>query len=180
MSDTAIDNLDWVEGTPNAPGIKSVVYGAPKRWIEAWPAIGADEVTYEGSFTMVEGQTFKRIGVADEKSPVDGEGQGERFNETVLNKANIVTPLTNKKATAFATQANRDDMVYLVEEKGQSGTYRVVGHPDFRTTTKPSIKLGDSSTSEKSTTLVAECTDFVLLPFYEGSIETDEGILNQP
>lgn len=174
-----LDNLDWQEGVANVPGIKAVVYAAKKSEIATWPTMAADEVSYTGSFTMVENKTFKRIGIVVKKSPVTSEPQGEEFNETFLNKGTFVSALTGEAARKAATQATKDDLVYLIEEQGQSGSYGVIGHKDFRTITRAALALGDAPTSEKSTTFTVECTDPIMLPIYTGTIDTDDGVINE-
>ncbi len=176
------ENLDWADGAVNIPGIRPVVFYAPKSSISVWPKIvdaPADseaEVTYSGSFAMVADKTWKRLSLLDEKSPVTAEPQGEQSSMSFLVKGTLKVPLTNKKATAFAKYANNDDFVYLIQEK--MGEFRVIGNDMFRTKTTVNLALGGAPTEERATTLEVSCTDPIPGPYYDGSIVTDAGDIN--
>ncbi len=176
-------NLDWVDGNTSIPGIYNNAYCIPKSDIATWPilpaapATDAEEVTYDGSFSLVALKTWKKINCIADKSPVTCETQGEYRSQTFLNKGTLKTSLTTEGATAFAKKANNADMVYLVREK-DSGKWRLLGNDMFNTITKPSIAIGGGPTSERGTTLEIEVTDAIPMPFYDGSIVTDEGDIN--
>lgn len=172
----AYDNLDWVEGGVNLPGIRPVLYYIPKAHLASFPAMGADGVTYSGNFTLVDTNKFKTINCIDIKSPVSSEGQGEVRCKSFLNKATIVIALTEEKATAFAKKANNDDLVYVVQTK--EGKYRVLGNEMFSTNTTVKQNLGGAPTDEKGTTIEIEVTDASPAPFYTGEIVTDAGTVN--
>ena len=174
----AYDNLAWSEGQANVPGIKSFVYAIPKADIAGWPTYNAATNSYEGDFTLADGKTFKSIILSEGKSSVNSESQGEVHNATFNNKGTYTTPLAEEKASAFANQANNDDLLYLFQEKGVVGKFRVIGNQDFRAITKPSYASGDGPTSERASTFNVEVTDQYQLPFYSGAIITDEGDVN--
>lgn len=169
-------NLDWVEGGVNLPGIRPVLYYIPKAHIVAFPTMAEDAVVYVGNFTLVAEKKFKRINCIDVKSPVTSEGQGEIRCKSFLNKATIVTALTDETATAHAKKANNDDLVYIIQEK--TGKYRVLGNEMFSTNTTVKQNLGGAATDEKGTTIEIEVADGSPAPFYTGVIPTDDGDIN--
>jgi hypothetical protein len=176
-------NLDWTDGQVSIPGIYRDLYYIPKGDISTWPTLPAnpaseaEEVTYEGSFTLGEAKTWKKINCIDIKSPVTCEPQGEIRSQTFLNKLTVVTALNEEKATAFAKLANNTDIVYLVREKN-SGQWRLIGNEMFQTNTRPMVNIGGDPTGEKGTTLEIEVTDPIPAPFYDGAIVTDDGDIN--
>lgn len=176
------DNLDWADGQKSIPGIRPIVYGIAKNKITTWPTFAAApatasaKVTYVGSFVLEALATWKRINVITDKSPVEAESQGETRCKSFLNKATFVTALTEEKATAFAMDANNDDLVYLVQEK--EGKYRVLGNEMFNTVTSVNLKIGDAPTGEKGITINVEVSDAMPAPFYIGAIVTDDGTIN--
>ncbi len=177
------ENLDWQDGNVSIPGIYENAYYIPKSDIVSWPAViaspvtAADEVTLAGAFTLVLDKTWKKINHIDGKANVTCEAQGEIRSQTFLNKATFKTSLTNEEATSFAKAANNANIVYLVQEKN-SGKWRVLGNAMFNTVTKPSLAIGGEATSERGLSIEVEVTDSIPLPFYNGSIMTDDGEIN--
>ncbi len=175
-------NLDWNDGQVNIPGIRPVVFYIPKNHIAVHAVINpaaataVEDVTYVGSHTLVEGKTWKRLSLLDEKSPVTFEPQGEQSSRSFLNKSTLKVPLTEEQAASFAKRANNDDFVYLVQEK--MGKYRQIGNDMFRTSTTVLTALGGAPTDERAMTLEVSCTDGIPGPYYDGSIVTDDGDVN--
>jgi len=176
-------NLNWVPGTKNIPGIHQDVYAIPKEDIVAWPTLPAvsvtsigELVTYVGSFTLAATAKFKKIGVISDKSNIDGKSQGSKPSKTFLNQIVMQHPGAGADASAFAMQANNDDLVYLAKDNG--GKFRVIGNEMFPTNTEADQKLGGSPTDEMGTTMTVTVTDIAPALFYEGEIVTDDGIIN--
>lgn len=176
------NNLDWEEGKAAAPGIRPVLYYIPKSDIVSWPSFVADpttsaqEVTYDGGFTLDTDKTWKRINCIAIKSPLTSEPQGEIRSKTFMNKLTVVTALTDEDATAFAKDANNDDLVYIVQEK--LGKYRVVGNELWNTETKVSQNTGGAPTDEVGTNLEIEVSDLMPAPFFDHEIVHADGIVN--
>lgn len=175
------ENLKWQEGSKNLPGIRRTLYYISKQDITTWPTLNedavtaAERVTYSGSFTLADAKNFKTLDVVMRKSQPTSEAQGELEASSVLNKLSLMHAGTEEDAVDFQRQGNRDDIVYIFEDK--NGKFRVVGSEHFRTSTRVNLDLGSEPSSEKGTTIEVEATD-VCLPFYEGSIMTDEGDAN--
>lgn len=176
------DSQDWCQGRPILPGIKQRVYFIPKRDIVKFPklpekpATSAAQVTYEGSFTLAADAHWKHIDLLVSKSPVSSEQQGNAGSVTSLNKATLLHPGIEEAATAFAMNANNDDLVYLVQTK--NGKWRVLGNDMYQTSTKVAQNLGADVTDEVGTTIEVEVTDICPAPFYTGEITTEDGVIN--
>ncbi|MFZ4546878.1 MAG: hypothetical protein ACOYN4_05570 [Bacteroidales bacterium] len=175
--------LDWAVGTTNLPGIREAVYAIAKRDIVEWPTLPATFVTtmgemvkYVGDFTLAANAKFQRIGIIVDKSPVDGKSQGVRPSKTFLNQVVLQHPGVEEDASAFAMQANNDDLVYLVQTK--KAKWRVIGNEMYQTETAIDQKLGGAATDEMGTTLTVTCTDVAPGLFYTGEIVTEDGTIN--
>ena len=177
------DNLGWTDGQHSVPGIYPKVYFIPKSKILIWPvmaenpASAAQEVTFQGDFTLAELATWKEINCIDVKSQPTSEPQGEIRCVSVNNKLTIVISLTEEKASAFCKLANNTDLVYLFRER-DSGKWRVVGSEMFTTLTKAGLNVGSAPTGERGVTIEVEATDIIPFPFYNGAIVTDDGDVN--
>lgn len=177
-------NLDWNPGQKNVPGISEDVYAISKAEILAWPTLPAvfvanigELVTYSGNFTLELAAKWKKVGVIAEKSNLDGKSQGTKPSKTFLNQIVMQHPGAGADASAYAMQANNDDLVYLAKENN-TGKYRVVGNEMFPTNTEADQKLGGSPTDEMGTTLTVTVTDVAPALYYTGAIITDDGIIN--
>lgn len=172
-------SLDWCQGEVIIPGIRQRVYYIPKRHIVKWPVLpatgekAADIVTYKGDFLLAADKKWLGLDVLSDKSPVTSETQGEIPSVTTLNKATFKHPGVKTAVTAFAKQANNDDLVYLIETK--EGEFRVLGNRMFNTSTKVNTAIGGSATDDAGTTIEIEITDLCPAPFYVGNIETEAG-----
>lgn len=180
---TNFDNLDWTDGQKSIPGIYSEAYYIPKSKITVWPVLPAapasasEEVTYVGDFTLAALAAWKRLNCIDVKSKPQSEPQGEIRCKSYSNKLNLVSSLTEEKATAFAKLAANTDLVWLFREK-DSGKYRVVGSEMFLTETKVGMNIGDVPTGEKGITVEVISSDVAPFLFYAGAIVTDDGDVN--
>lgn len=175
------ENLDWQEGTKNLPGFKKIGYYIDKKQIIGWPTLNekattaAERVTYAGKFTLAADAKFKKLVLIQRKGSLTSEPQGEGESASVLVKLSAKHAGTKEEAVDLQMQGIRDDLLYIV--KDMDNKYRVIGSEDFRTSTKVNIDLGGDATSEKGTTIEAECTD-VCMPFYDNEILTDAGDVN--
>ena len=176
-------NLDWTDGQHSVPGIYPILYFIEKSKITAWPtlaevpATAAEEVTYQGDFTLAEAAVWKEINCIDIKSETTAEAQGEIRCVSVNNKIKIVTSLTNEEATAFQKIGNNTDLVYIIRER-DSRKYRVCGSELFTTYSRANLQIGSNPTGERGLTIEVESTDIIAFPFYEGAIITSDGDQN--
>lgn len=176
-------SLEWCEGAPNLPGIRRDVYVIAKRDIVKFPERITEYTTdmaeiakLAGSFVLAESKTWMVLNVIVDRSPVTVETQGTKPSKSFINRATFVHPGVEEEAAAFCALANNDDYVYIIQTK--PGKYRVIGNDMYQTETNPSQNLGATATDEIGTTLEVSVTDSIPAPFYEGQIETPDGIIN--
>ena len=171
----------WCQGTPELPGIKRRLYYISKDQIVSWPTLNHDQngrltsAAYSGSFELVADATWKFIDILPDKSQLTSEAQGEYPSMTQLNKLTAVHPGVGLEATALSAYVNNCDCVYLVETV--RGKYRVVGSEKWQVKSTVAQDLGQGATGTTSTTLNVEATDECPAPFYEGRIETEDGVI---
>ena len=125
---------------------------------------------------LVADATWKYIDILPDKSQVTSEAQGEIPSQTQLNKLTAVHPAVGEAASAASAYLNNNDNVFIIED--MRGKYRVIGSDMWNTKTTVAQDLGQGATGTTSTTISAEATDVVPAPFYEGTIETDEGTID--
>ena len=178
-------NLDWCKGALVLPGIRRDVYAIAKRDIVSWPTLASEAVTamneiatYTGSFTLAAAATWKKVGVIVDKSPVRSVSQGTKPSKTFLNTATLFHQGVEEDATAFARQANNDDLVYAIQAK--NGKWRILGNEMFQTETEIEQELGGAVTDEMGTKLNVSVTDVCPAPFYTGTLVTADGTVNGP
>ena len=164
------------------PILNTLKYYTAKSNIAKWPTLPVDELgrptaaVYQGNFTLIADATWKHIDILPDKSQVTSEAQGEVPSQTQLNKLTAVHPAVGEEASAASAYLNNNDNVFLVED--MKGKYRVIGSDKWNTKTTVAQDLGQGATGTTSTTINAEATDVVPAPFYEGTIETEEGTIN--
>ena len=175
-------SLAWCQGTPEYPGIKRRIYYIAKSAIAKWPTLPTDDLgrptsaIYGGNFTLIADQKWHFIDVLPDKCQVTSEAQGELPSQTQLNKLTAVHPGVGEEASAAAAYINNSDNVFLVED--MKGKYRVIGSERWDTKSTVAQDLGQGATGTASTTINAEATDVVPAPFYEGTIETEDGTID--
>lgn len=179
-------SLEWCEGSTNLPGLRPRLYYIPKSDIVMWPtlpnSLAAGEgmgklATYAGDFTLAASATWKFIDIIVDRSPAFAEVQGSKPSKTFLNRATLVIGKTEEEASGFARIANNADYVYIVQVK--DGKYRILGNEMYQTNTDVTLQLGGEATAEMGTTIDISVTDIAHLPFYEGEIVTEDGIINE-
>lgn len=176
-------SLAWCQGTPELPGIKRRIYYISKDQIVRWPTLNHDQTgrltlaLYIGNFELAADATWKYIDILPDKSQLTSEAQGEYPSMTQLNKLTAVHPGVDENASALSAYVNNCDCVYLVETV--RGKFRVVGSEKWLVKSTVAQDLGQGATGTTSTTLNVEATDECPAPFYEGTIETEDGTINQ-
>lgn len=175
-------SLAWCQGTPELPGIKRRLFYTSKNNIAAWPTLPHDEkgrvtsAIYNGSFVLVADAYWYYIDILPDKSQLTSDAQGEAPSQTQLNKLTAVHPGVGPEATAAAAYINNNDNVYIVED--MKGRFRVIGSDKWDTKSTVAQDNGQGATGTTSTTISVEATDEVPAPFYEGTIVTEDGIIN--
>lgn len=175
-------SLAWCQGKPELPGVKRRIYYISKYDVLQWPVLLHDangrltSSTYAGDFVLRADVKWKYIDILPDKSQLTSEAQGEYPSQTQLNKLVAVHPGVDEDASAAAAYLNNNDNVFLVED--MRGAVRVVGSDKWPTKTTVSQDLGQGATGSTSTTINVEATDECPAPFYAGTIDTDEGVIN--
>lgn len=178
-------DMNWAQGKKNLPGLRGVAYFINKKMLKKWPVLkdegktAAECSTYVGDFELNESAKWTKVDIIQRKNSLTSEPQGERESTTILNKLSVKHAGTDEEAITLQRYANRDDLVWLVQDMNNRNKYRVVGSEIFDNITKVSLNLGSEATSEKVTTIEVEATD-ECLPFYTGKIITSEGDMNAP
>lgn len=171
------DSLQYCKGKTLLPGVKTRVYAVAKRNISAWPTLPEIDgittdglATYNGSFTLKDGETFVFIDLLDNTGELTWETQGDKPCRTFLNKITLNHPQIGASALAFQRQAIADDLVYIVEQRDR--TWRVLGNEHFDTDTKPKGSSGKEATSagDMGSQFEIEVTDVCPAPYYEGTL----------
>jgi hypothetical protein len=169
-------SLGWCAGKASTPGIRKRTYVIPKRSILKWP----DRTTepdpknpgetqkLKGNFTLVADQYFKYLEVVPKSSKGTSESQGEYPCKSFLNKLQLFYPGTDDEVEEFCTQANNDDLVYLVQE--QTGVFKVYGCEEYETNTTSSGDTGSGPTDAKGETINVEVTMPTKPLSYSGAI----------
>lgn len=177
-------SLAWCQGTPELPGVRRRVYYIAKNQIVTWPKLERDasgkratSAKYTGNFVMAADAKWKYIDILPDKSQLTSEAQGELPSQTQLNKLVAVHPAVGEEAAAAAAYLNNADNVFIVQDMADS--YRVVGSEKWPTKTTVAQDNGQGATGTTSTTITAEATDEVPAPFYSGTIETEDGTINE-
>lgn len=178
-------SLVHCQGAPVLPGIRGKVYAVPVKQIATWPTLPAyattdmkEIVTYTGNFTLEAEAKWQSIDLTLNKGSITWESQGEEPGQLILNKAVLTHPEIDEDAAAFASQANRDHLVYVVQQR--DGKWRVLGSEAFggcRTTISGGTGEGVTST-DVGTVLNVEADDAVVAPFYVGTLDTEDGEIN--
>ena len=177
-----LGSLEWCEGKPVLPGIRRRLYYTSKSNIAKWPELEVDEygrpisAILKGDFEMVADKFFHVIDVLVEKSGLTSEAQGEAPSQTQLNKLTAVHPAVDEKATMASAYMNNNDLVCLVQD--MDGKYRMLGNEKWQGKATVAQDNGQGATGNASTTITFEHTDLIPAPFYEGSIPTENGIIN--
>ena len=174
-------SLGWCEGMPQYPGIRRRVYFCSKSLIVAYPTLTRD--TYgrvtsgklTGSFTLAADAKFQHLDINPEKSTATSEAQGEVPSQTQLNKATFVHNGVTQEATSAAALLNNNDVVYVYQD--MAGKFRVLGNERWPTKTTVAQDQGQG-TNPASTTISVEVTDELAAPYYEGTLDTEDGVVD--
>lgn len=137
--------------------------------LKASPASASEEITLDGTFTMLESAYFQTLYTTDDGyAKVGSEVQGERDNQTKLIKAQFYVPGTTDANLAFAKLADYDDLVFILIER--DGTRRVIGNEEFQTDTKVKDDTGEGVTGKKGIFVEIEVVSLTPAPKYTGAI----------
>jgi hypothetical protein len=172
-------SLAWCQGTPELPGVRRRIYYISKGQVVKWPSLPRDangratSAILKGNFELKADAKWQYIDILPDKSQLTSEAQGELPSQTQLNKLVAVHPGVGEEASAAAAYINNNDNVFIVQD--MKDNYRVVGCEKWITKSTVAQDLGQGATGSTSTTINAEATDEVPAPFYQGTLDTDDG-----
>ena len=174
------EDIDFCQGQSAPAGIRDYFYAISKRDIVSWPTISRTGKTtldaipvYDGDFKLAADKKFVRIALIPDQSQIQSESQGSYGGKSFKNTATLVVPTTREAITGFISEANNDDMVFLVPDR--NGKFRMVGSEVFMPELTLAQDSGKAATDTNSTTVTAVSTDIYPAPFYPGKIETNAG-----
>ncbi len=177
------ESLNYCPGETVLPGIRNQVYCISKHDIVRYPTLPefgegvamSTTSVYAGNFEFAAEKKAQRIDMVLNKGQVEWETQGEDPSITFLNKATLSHPKTDAAAAAFQRLAAHDDLIYFVQVR--NGKWRVLGNEMFNTVTKPKGSTGEGTSGESGSQFEIEATDVCPAPFYEGTLDTVDGII---
>jgi hypothetical protein len=178
-----LKSLGWCQGTPVKPGIRKRVYYVNRDDILSWPNLTRDDLgrvtssTYKGNFTLAEGVKWQYIDHLPSKAEFKSETQGEKPSQTFKETVTLVHPGVGEAAVAATAPLLNSDLVFIVED--MDGKYRVVGSKNWDATATVSRDQGQGAAGTAGTTITLEASDEVDAPFYTGTIETEDGTINE-
>lgn len=179
-----INSLKHCQGVPVSPGIKRSAYLIPVSSVVGFPSLPVDDwgrpisATYEGSFTLAEGEKWCRYDHLPSKATFKSESQGEEPSKTFKVTAELIHPGIGEDAAAAATSLINTRVIGLVED--MEGRWRVVGCEKYNgADVSPSRDNGQGATGSAGTTFVLTADDVADAPFYTGPIVTEDGTINE-
>lgn len=177
------EDIEMCRGKKSLPGVRGYVFGISKRDIVSWPIIGegkktpdaalSDVAKYEGDFVLASDKKWHKVGMIRNEGQLQVESQGSYGSKTFKVTATIVVPGTEEEVSGYISEANNDEMVYLVMQR--NGKARMVGSEAFTPELSLSQDTGKTATDANSTTISAVVDDEYPAPFYPGKIETADG-----
>lgn len=178
-----LKNMGWCQGKPVLPGVRRRAYIVAADDVAMWPDFTRDELgrptnaVRKGNFVLAEGAKFLVIDHLADKAEPKSDPQGEFPSQTFNNQLTLVHPEVGPEATAAITPFLNTEVVVIIED--MYGRFRVFGSQNWPAKIAPSQALGQGATGTSSTTLTVTAADEVSMPFYEGEIPTEDGIINE-
>lgn len=161
-------SLQWCPGKTRLPGIRKRVYYIRKAAIVKFPTPGKGK--YDGDFELAEGEFFKFIDVVIKKSKFKGTSQGESPCKTFKQHLEAFYPGLEEDIIDFETNANNDDLIYIVQQS--VGKFKVLGCQEYPTDTTFDSDSGSEVTESMGVSITADCDAPTDLLVYTGKILT--------
>lgn len=179
---TIYDDVPFCLGQKSAPGLKRYVFIASKRDISLWPewpevtsAKSLEELAVlKGNFTLATDKKWVKVELSPKENEFVSESQGTWPNKTFKNTANIVAPGTEAQVTGLINAMLNDEIVALVPQA--NGRCRCIGNETWSPELTLGQNTGKSETDASQTPITIEGIDFVSAPFYDGEIDTNDGV----
>lgn len=181
------EDLRHCAGEVNLPGTLPFFFQIRRNDIVKWPTLPkktpaqgqtaatmSTAVVYQGDFELRGDAKWKRCDMVPDSATFKNENQGNWGGKTFNNQATLVIPGTKEAVTGMITEMNNDDVVLLVP--GRDGKCRVIGNEAFNVELGLSQDQGTAASGDSAqTSIEASCTDMAALPFYPGTIVTEDG-----
>ena len=135
-----------------------------------------DVAVIKSNFVLAEGVKFVKIDLVEGESEPTCENQGNEGAKSFLNKVAFVLPGTQKKVTGLISKLNNDDVVFLYPQR--DGAIRLIGNEMFRVQLELGQNAGKAVTDSSQSTITASVSDINPAPFYEGTFETEDGVID--
>lgn len=177
------EDVEFCQGSASLPGVRPHIYMTRRANIVVFPKPQGDDATkledvavITDNFVLVENAKFVKIDLVDGESEPTSESQGAEGSKSFLNKLSVVLPGTKKKVTGLIAKMNNDDVVFLYPQR--DGALRLIGNELFRVQVELGQNGGKQVTDPNQTTINISVSDEYPSPFYEGTIETDDGVIS--
>ncbi len=177
------EDVQFCQGSSSLPGVRPHMYMVRRVNILSFPKVLGDDATkleevavIKSNFVLAEGVKFVKIDLVEGESEPTCENQGNEGSKSFLNKVAFVLPGTQKKVTGLISKLNNDDVIFLYPQR--DGAIRVIGNEMFRVQVELGQNAGKQVTDSSQSTITASVSDTNPAPFYEGTFETEDGMID--
>lgn len=177
------EDVQFCQGSASLPGVRPHMYMVRRVNILSFPKVQGDDATkledvavIKSNFVLAEGVKFVKIDLVEGESEPTSENQGNEGSKSFLNKVAFVLPGTQKKVTGLISKLNNDDVIFLYPQR--DGAIRVIGNEMFRVQVELGQNAGKQVTDSSQSTITASVSDTNPAPFYEGTFETEDGMID--
>lgn len=177
------EDVLFCQGSASLPGVRPHMYMTRRVNILTFPKVQGDAATkledvvvIKDSFVLAEGAKFVKIDLVEGESEPTCENQGNEGAKSFLNKVAFVLPGTQKKVTGLIAKLNNDDVIFLYPQR--DGALRLIGNEMFRVLVELGQNAGKQVTDSSQSTITVSVSDINPAPFYEGTFETEDGVID--
>lgn len=177
------EDVQYCQGSASLPGIRPHMYMVRRVNILTFPKVQGDAATkiedyavIKDNFVLAEGAKFVKIDLVDGESEPSCNNQGNEGAKSFLNKVEFVLPGTQKKVSGTISKMNNDDVIFLYPQR--DGAIRVIGNEMFRVQLELGQSGGKQVTDSSQSTVTASVSDINVAPFYEGTFQTEDGVID--
>ena len=177
------EDVPYCQGSASLPGVRPHMYMVRRTNILSFPKVQGNDATkledvavIKSNFVLAEGVKFVKIDLVEGESEPTCENQGNEGAKSFLNKVAFVLPGTQKKVTGLIAKLNNDDVVFLYPQR--DGAIRLIGNEMFRVQLELGQNAGKAVTDSSQSTITASVSDINPAPFYEGTFETEDGVID--
>ena len=177
------EDVPYCQGSASLPGVRPHMYMVRRTNILSFPKVQGNDATkledvavIKSNFVLAEGVKFVKIDLVEGESEPTCENQGNEGAKSFLNKVAFVLPGTQKKVTGLISKLNNDAVVFLYPQR--DGAIRLIGNEMFRVQLELGQNAGKAVTDSSQSTITASVSDINPAPFYEGTFETEDGVID--